>query len=108
MRCAATAADLQHRTVTKGRFYYLIAIIPAQLAQPGPSWSPSLASLGTRLWFQAGRQPRPTYQPVTFPSPLAFPPGCQKTRPKNSRGCLTTLHQTKPALELSERRPGAS
>lgn len=82
---------LQHKTVTKGHFYYSIAIICARLAQPGLSWSLSLASLGTRLWFQTGRQPRPTYQPVTFPSRLAFPPGCQQTQPRNSRGCLTTL-----------------
>lgn len=86
---------LQHQTVTKGHFYYSIAIICARLAEPGPSWSLSLTSLGIRLWFQAGRQPRPTYQPVTFPSQLAFPPGCQQTQPRNSRGCLTTLYQTK-------------
>lgn len=70
---------LQHQTVTKGHFYYSVAIICAWLAQPGPIWSLCLSSLGTRLWFQAGRQPRPTYQLVTFPSWLAFPPGCQQT-----------------------------
>lgn len=86
---------LQHQTVTKGCFYYSVAIICARLAEPGPSWSLSLTSLGTRLWFQAGRQPRPTYQLVTFPSQLAFPPGCQQTQPRNSSGCLTTLYQTK-------------
>lgn len=70
---------LQHQTVTKGCSYYSAPITSTRLALPGPSWSLSLTSLGIRLQFQAGCQPRSTYQPVMFPSQLAFPPGCQQT-----------------------------
>lgn len=91
LACRATTTDPEAPNCNLGMFLFFNCNHLHWLAQPGPSWSLSLASLGTRLWPQAGHQPRPTYQPVTFPSQLVSPLRCQQTRPRNSGGCLTTL-----------------